>query len=343
MSNASLNIQAPGYNPVATRLSQPLTATQNFNVCQLVGVVSSTGGISPLNTATVGGIAFAVGMLDQSSLGAVPASGIFASVANQVAAVVSGSFQMVNGTSGNAFSEESIGADAYTADGVTANATSSSNPTNAVTGLPSGTATGVVCGIVTAFSSTLGVTVTCLPELNSMLTSSGDFTGALAVAHGGTGSATAAGARTNLTAAESGVATGSATPSLTGSTTPSFTQPTITPTYAASPTATTGATVSWGGASSAVATQSAGGIVAAAHALAGGFVDDGTSTALILDNTACTATSGTITVSAGLKLLPVPTGLTITIQPPPGRAATASGGACGAHTHTSAAHTHTQS
>ena len=52
----ALNLNSPGYMPLATRLSQPLTASKNFNVAQLVGQVSASGAIEPLNTSTVGGI-----------------------------------------------------------------------------------------------------------------------------------------------------------------------------------------------------------------------------------------------------------------------------------------------
>lgn len=117
------------------------------------------------------------------------------------------------------------------------------------------------------------------------------------------------------TLAKGGVATGTTAPAFTGTGSGGA----ITP--------VTGATVGWSGNT---ATQSAGGATAAADALAGGFIDDGTNTAVIISNTTCTPTSGTITVKP-LSKLPAPTGTTVTIVPPPIAAGTV------------ASHTHTQS
>ena len=284
----SLNLNQPGYQPIATRLPQALTASQNFNPSQLVGLVSASGDVSPLNTSTVTGLAYAVGVLDPSV-----GSAIFESISGEEVPVLAGSFTLANGTSGNAFAAADVGSVAYSADGVTANKTSSSNPTNATTGLPSGTATGILIGIVTEFISSTQVVVTVIPELNAMLSNSGSFTGTLAIAHGGTAATTAAGARTALGTATAGSNTAGTAPAFTG----------------AAPTAAltakiSGATIGW---STNVGTISAGGAVVAAHALAGGFITDGTLTALILDNSALTATTGTITTSA-----PAPTGTTVT-------------------------------
>lgn len=168
---------------------------------------------------------------------------------------------------------------------------------NGGTGLAALTAHNLIVGNGTSAGTLLAPGTVAYP-LVSQGAGSDPHYAILAVAGGGTGSATAAGAVTNLGAATAGNNTSSVAPAFTG-------------TYAAI-TPVTGATVSW---ATNVATQSAGGVTAAANVLAGGFIDDGTNTAVIISNTTCTATTGTITIKP-LTKLPAPTGTTVTIVPP---------------------------
>lgn len=337
----TLALPTPGYEALAQRHSRPLAVSQVFNT-QLVVGLDASGNVTPFLTGTVAGIQYALGILDplvttnQNILS-------FTSVANQTMAVLSGVITMQNGMSGNAIVQANVGALVYTADGLTANATNATNPK-----IGGGTTTGKPVGIFIGFDGASNPKISIIPEdLAISVGASGGLGTALTVAgvqtntgaktfnnatlllenSGGTFHSTLETAATanrvatlpdaTCTLAQAAVASGA-------------TAPVFTPTAAAI-TETTGAAGTW---STNVLTQTSGGISAAAHALAGGWVSDGTKAGPILDNTTCTATTGTITVApAGLPSpLGVPTGTTgLIIIPPPAGAGTV------------ASHTHTQS
>ena len=331
----TLELPQPGYSALAQRVVRPLASAQVFNPLLLVGL-DAAGKATPFLTGTVAGIQYALGLLDPATY-----SSSFTSGASFTSPVLDGVFSMANGTAGNALVQASVGLAVYTADGLTGNLTSAANPK-----IGGGTTTGKLVGTFLGLDPAISgnVLVSCIPEVNAAIVANGGVL-PVPVADGGTGSGTAAGARTNLAAAQSGVATASTGPTAL-STQPTISAPTFTPTYAAI-VPISGVPGSWGGTGSAVLTTTA--IAAldnvAANSLAGGTISDGTVVGLIISNTAFNGSGvGTLTVRYDASNpypapFGVPTGLTnLTITPPaahPGTnsAPVATAGASAAHTH----------
>lgn len=176
-----------GSETVSGKLWLPLAGTvaapQTFTTNVLCGVSSSsyTGGaglLIPFSTTAITDsyIAYAAGRFDAGSLGAQGSTYGSVSptygqvVANttdgaEAGAISNGVFLMANGTSGNAFAQANLGAVAYTADGQTANLTSSTNP------LPvTGTGTGVPCGFFQGFDQKTG-----FPLISVVLSQTANF------------------------------------------------------------------------------------------------------------------------------------------------------------------------
>jgi hypothetical protein len=162
--SAVLNLNNPGYSPVATRLAQPLAPATVFDPAQLVAVDSADGLIYPINATTLGGTLSGPVV---GKLGPDAGSSVFTSGADQYATILSGSFTLANGTSDNAFAQVNLYAPVFTADGLTANLTSTNNPTN-----PSGTSHGLLVGLATAISEDGStVTVSAIPDITVVASS----------------------------------------------------------------------------------------------------------------------------------------------------------------------------
>ena len=346
---SQLRTFSPGYNPLFSRAPHVLADDKAFNILAVVGL-DTAGKITPFLSGTVSGIQYAYGLLDPAVVLAD-----FTSGTSQSASTVSGIISLVNGTSSNAFVQANVGAYAYTADGLTANATASTNP------LPvSGTAGGKLLGTFLGFDPSLSgnVLVSVVPELNSgSSNSTGDMTlagvqtvtGAKTFAastlkqanSGGTFSTTFASAATaartftlpnaDATAAQAAVASASTTPGAGGGTAPAFTgtAPASAVNFASPSFSGTGMTASGQNMTSTdnqtmTLNQCTGmWLISATH---GPY--------MIASNTAVTGAPAVLTIYGGAPTTDAGTYKIITGVTPVGSVAS--------HTHTGAAHTHTQ-
>ena len=307
---STLIIPQPGYQALAQRQTRPLAASQAFNPAAIVGL-DAAGKATPFLTGTVVGIQFAIGILDP-----VRAPAAFTSGASDTSPVLTGHFTMLNGTSGNAIVQASVGEACYTADGLTANLTNAANPK-----VGGGTTTGKLLGTILGLDPNIvgNVLISVIPEINQAIAIGGAAGIPVPVADGGTGASTAAGARTNLAAAQAAVATGATAPTFMGSA------------PAANPTPVTGIHGTWtapSGTTPGFFTITSGGPTAGIGGLVGGIVQDTAGNGgVITANSATTPATGT--VSLGLSVGSPATSTTLIIVPP-----AIPTGAVASHTHT---------
>ena len=141
-----------GQEAFNNRISMQLAASQTFVTNVLVALSNSSYGggagyVLPFTSSGTTDLAFAVGRFDaganaNGSTGYGPVVTPATDGTDQ-GDVTQGVFKMANGTGGNALTAANIGLVCYTADGATANATSSTNL------LPGGsTGTGILAGVV---------------------------------------------------------------------------------------------------------------------------------------------------------------------------------------------------